>query len=203
MNGMGRLTTRLWSTESSAHRLKRKHQCSGWRTACRTKICLKRSSTIGANSSALRNKKVGSISRPFNSLVASPEQEGGVWPWRGSCVGSSRTIRTGEVVFDVDQPGPFGQLSMGAGQNVTLAPMGPSTEAAGQSGPVFAGLSLPRVVLIDCSTAMVYSLARGGGRPPAGYLINGMIIPSSCRSGLRRGSVQRRSGSCTLLWKKS
>lgn len=52
-----------------------------------------------------------------------------------------------------------------AGRNVVLAPRGGPAELARQSGPVIAGLPLPRVVLIDYNTAIVYSLTPRG-RPP-------------------------------------
>jgi hypothetical protein len=52
-----------------------------------------------------------------------------------------------------------------AGRNVMLAPRAPSAEPDGQSAPVVAGLLLPRVVLIDYNTAIVYSMTKSG-RPP-------------------------------------
>lgn len=51
-----------------------------------------------------------------------------------------------------------------ADRNVMLAPRGPSTEP-GQSLPVAAGLSLPRVVLVDYNAAIVYTQSNRG-RPP-------------------------------------
>lgn len=52
-----------------------------------------------------------------------------------------------------------------AGRNVMLAPKGGSAEPADQGGPVVSGLPLPRVVLIDYNTAIVYRLTKNG-RPP-------------------------------------
>lgn len=56
-----------------------------------------------------------------------------------------------------------------AGRNIMLAPKGPEAKATSQNGPVVAGLPLPRVVLIDYSTAVVYSLTKTGRPPHMGW----------------------------------
>lgn len=51
-----------------------------------------------------------------------------------------------------------------AGRNIILASRPPSAEP-GQSAPVVAGLSLPRVVLVDYNGAVVFSQTKEGRRP--------------------------------------